>query len=321
MSFLRSWYLKRFFTHLYQTHENQGWAVIAKAPSYLNVALPDFSVQYIIATFHKKDTILIQGTVPEASYVSLTVYDTSGMPYSWLYLTTKNTDSFQVEIGKELKCPSSDRYALILRVYQSEQAFSYPTIYRNGEKLKPLLKSEIYENTLVITETVKQLLSRNLRLTIRSGKKFFMPIQTQKRGLFINPDAAYLVASPVENGPRHSSVILILGTLPPRTDKRCYVGFMACRLSTTETDDCIGWDQLPLKYRIYVAYSKRHALCHGYHEKTDHLILWKSENDSPIVVYREVNVDSKSDIFQIHSDTWQEAKTKMKSYYPEIIFF
>ena len=315
MFFFRSFYIKRFFTRLYQTFQNQGWSVIAKAPTYLNVALPDFSVQYIIASFQRKDEVYIRGIIPKASYVSLVVYDTFGLPQSYLYLDRTKSVSFTMKMGIDLPFPSTNEYAIILRIYQLQEPFTYPSIFVNQKKIKPLLKSTLYENSLKISSEIIDILSRTLHLKISMSQKFFKPVHSQTRGLFINPDAVYLVSSPNE-----SRVMCVSGHLPPRNSSLCFVGFMACNLTTTETDDSIGWDDLDSTYRIYVSHSIEKAIEKGYDPNQDKLLLWKDSNPSPILVYREVNLEHNG-IFNLQSEKWQEAKRIMKSFYPEIEFF
>lgn len=312
-SFFRSLYLKNFFSHLYQTYLDQGWSVIAKAPTYLNVALPDFSVQYIVASFHKGDSIIIEGKVPKASYVSLVVYDTYGIPYSYIYLN-RESKTFRVETGKELSLPKGSVYAIIMRIYELEGKFIYPTIVKNGYQIESLPQSKIYKNSLEISTKVIQILSKTLHLNILPSQPFFKPIRAQKRGLFINPDAVYLVASPKKD----FRVMIITGKLPPKRKDLCFVGFMACNLKTTETDDSISWKDLPSSYRIFVSNSKSNALLFGFRpHSTDRLLLWKSTNDDPIVIYREVNLNHKG-IFGLDSEKWEDAKKIMKSCYPEV---
>jgi len=314
MSFLRSVFLKRFFSKLYQTYQNQGWAVIAKAPTYLNVALPDFSVQYLIASFRRNDDVFIKGTIPKAAYVSLVVYDTSGKPQSYRSLDRTRSLSFSMKMGTDLPYPPTKDYAIIFRIYQLQEPFTYPSIFINGSKIKPLYKSTIYANSLQISSQIVSILSKTLQLHISSSQPFFKPIHSQTRGLFINPDAVYLVASPSV-----SRVLRITGELPARTSSLCFVGFMSCNLTTTETDDSIGWDHLPSTYRIYVSDSFEKAVTKGYDPNKDQLLLWKQTNSLPIVVYREVNLEHK-DLFLLESDQWQEAKRIMKSSYPNIEF-
>lgn len=307
--------LRIFFYQMYSRFLNQGWAIIAKAPKYLNIALPDFSVQYLVSSFQYGDQVVIRGSVPRASYVSLVVYDTYGVPDSWVYLDQSVSKNFQVEMGKDLKFPKTHYYAIIFRIYQAEENFTYPDILVNGNVITPMPKKKIFENSLDISNKVLDALSKRLNLSIPPSQKFFLPVKAQKKGLFMNPDAVYLAGSPSE-----SNTLLITGILPKPSSTLKFVGFMACNLKTTETDDSIGWKQLKNKYRIFVSKSKKSALQYGYNKDTDHLLCWKKTNEFPIIVYREVNTKHNG-LFHLESSDWRDAKTIMKINYPELTFF
>jgi hypothetical protein len=299
---------------MYYKFLHKGWAVLSKAPKYLNVALPDFSVQYVLASFLKSDNVIIFGKIPKASYVSLTLYNTYGLPSSSIQLT--NQKEFRITIGKELKKPSSLLYVIIFRVYQPIENFDYPNIELNGSVIKNIPKSQIKKNSLNISNEIVQVLSRKLNLSIDKNKKFFLPYKAQMMGLFINPDAVYLIGTPSSN-----NVIKITGNLPSHKNKNIrFIGFMACNLTTTSTDSSIGWTELPKKYTIYVAFDEKDAIMYGYNPNTDKLLLWNKNNILPVIVYREVQ-HKHTGLFNLKSNKWEDAKRIMKSYYPEITHF
>lgn len=298
---------------MYYKFLHQGWSVIAKAPKYLNVALPDFSVQYILASFLKTDSVTIRGKVPTAAYVSLTIYDTYGLPSSSIHLTDQK--EFSIDVGKDLKKPSSLLYVVIYRIYQAQEKVQFPKIQLNHQEVAPLPVSKIYDNSLAITEKITTELSKNLDLTIEKGRCFFLPVDANMSGLFINKDAIYLIGTPTD-----SNVIKISGMLPPRNKNRCFVGFMACNLKTTATDSSVGWDDLKEQYSIFVAYNKKTAMRYGYDPNRDQFLQWSKNNPAPVVVYREVQT-KHSGLFNLKSNKWEDAKKIMGIYYPIITHF
>lgn len=319
---LKNIFTRLYFYRLYYRYAHKGWSVISKAPKYLNLALPDYSVIYILASFFTYDRVFITGKLPIASYVSLVVYDTLGLPYSYIHLTPENCDknlNFNISINDTLRIPKSLLFCIILRVYEPDNKnFAFPTIFVNHFKIQNILIKKIYDNTVQIQNDIKMIITKKLDLSIVPNAKFFNPILTKKIGLFINPDAIYLVGSPsVKN-----KVILIKGKLPTYNSypKISYIGFMACNLTTTETDSCVGWKELPNEYKIYVAFSKRDAKRFGYNSQNHHLLLWSLKNEKPIIVYRQVQVQH-TNIFYMDSSDWKDAKNIMGHYYPKIIHF
>lgn len=310
-----------FFAKLYFKYVHKGWSIISHAPKYLNLALPDFSVIYIISSFYKNDEIIIKGKLPKANYTSLVIYDSLGKPFSFIHLTSENCDSngnFCIIIGKDLKRPNTLLYSIIFRIYQPiNKNFNYPQIICNNVILPTNKKIEIYKNTIQIQNNIKNVLSKKLNLSIEPKKKFFIPLNAQKIGLFINPDAIYMVGSPSNE----NKVLSIHGILPPNFNKNiCFIGFMACNLKTTETNSSINWNNLSNVYSIYVAYSKEDAIKFGYNSNTDNLLLWNKDNKNPIIVYREVQL-KHTNLFDIKTTDWQEAKKVMGIYYPNIIHY
>jgi len=259
--------------------------------------------------------------LPKANYISLVIYDTLGKPFSFIHLTSKNCDSngnFSIEIGKDLKSPNTLLYSIIFRIYQPVyKNFNYPQIICNNVILPINKKIEIYKNTIEIQNNIKNVLSKKLNLNIEPKKKFFIPLNAQKIGLFINPDAIYMVGSPsTEN-----KVLSINGILPPNLDKNiCFIGFMACNLKTTETNSSINWNKLSNVYTIYVAYTKEEAIKFGYNPNSDELLLWNKDNKNPIIVYREIQL-KHTNLFDIKTTDWKEAKKVMDIYYPNIIHY
>jgi hypothetical protein len=292
---------------------HKGWSVIAKAPKYLNVALPDFSVQYILASFMHTDHVVLRGQVPLASYVSLTIYDTYGLPSSSVQLTFKK--NFEITVGKDLQKPDSFLYVIIFRIYQAREEIIFPTIELNKNLIKQLSISKIHQNSKTITNQIVAQLSKNLDLSIEKGLCFFLPVNANMSGLFINKDAIYLIGTPAG-----ADVIKITGILPPKTKNTCFIGFMACNLKTTATDSSIGWDDLEKNYTIYVAFEKKKAMQYGFDPIKDKFLQWNKDNALPVIVYREVQI-KHSGLFQLESNKWQDAKKVMGIYYPVITHF
>lgn len=323
-----------FFWRLYRRFKGKGWSVACKSPDLLNVAFPDRSVQYVIASFDRSDRVRLTGRIPLAAvavYTSLTLYDTSGTPVASLYddqlasLHQRYEDRYKVILGQDLPIPSTS-YCLIFRVYFATpqkrlRLDLLPTLWVRDkdqwERLPKTPASEIQRVSRGLTDEITSFLARRSLPNIREHA-FFLPSTDKTARFFANRDAIYMVASP-----KASRVMRISGTFPSqigRTQGIRYVGFMACDLATTRTDASIGHNDLPRRYRVWVAATRTEAIAHGMrpHEP---LLLWSPTTTVPIVVYREVRVNGKG-LFSLTPTTRRVSSTRckaiMKTHFPLI---
>lgn len=335
MIFWEKWITQFFFWRLYQKFLNQGWCLVSKSPLYMNIAFPDNSVQYFMSSFHTRSRVLFKGKAPPThvvSFFSFSVYDTSGALKSTL-IDQNIPFLYTIVLGRDIAIPEGPAsYCVIMRLYMRNpqeplRRDFLPNIFlqevSNSIRQLPVTPVRtIVENTISVQQDVFSVMSKR-RISHIQQSSFFLPNTSKIANFFINEKAIYLVSFP----PQHKNIVaFITGYLPQnregQTDIR-FVGFMACHLRTTSTDDSIGWMQLSNPYHIWVAYSEEDASAFGYHKK-DPLLLWDSDNTHPILVYREVRTDRKG-LFPFAKPNKaldpDECQRVMGPYYPQVTYF
>lgn len=335
MEIFRHWLTRFFFQRLYHRYINKGWTIVCKSPDLLNIAFPDRSVQYYISSFIRESRVELRGNLPPPSKVnffSITLYDTLGLPVSSLIDSNIRSrfgrDEYRLKIGEDLLTSDDSTYCIIVRFYvndplDQELHFEWlPDIIVDQNDCRDELDKVPYPVLLQRTERVNQEILRFLSrraLTFLSEHFFFVPSMKQMVSLFINNDARYMIAYP-----KRHKVIRIDGILPPNISSRHvlrFVGFMACNMRTTQTDD--SSHSLSNRYVVWVAYSVKSACIFGYDptHPSHHLLLWQKSNTTPIIVYREVRTDRRG-IFSISNETERisatECRRLMGKYYPVI---
>lgn len=301
-------FMRFFFKTLYKKYAGKGWALISNPPVLLNVALPDFMVVYRIASFRKKDRVEVYGYKPDnCSYFSFTTYDQLGMPVSKIN-DSHIANPFHLVVGQDLRKPDDEYYCLIYRVYRTNKKTipTQPIIVINGKNILPVSDSEVYENTSYLSRKIESRLEKR-NLTIQGNYDFFsLPPASRMSGLFPNRDAKYLVLFP------KTDTIIVRGRFD--TSAR-FTGFMVCNYKSTSTTDTLTYLDMPKRYIFWVSSSLKQAKQNGYKEDCP-LMLWPA--NYPLLVYREVRVDSHRGLFdkRIQENDWVSACKIMGIYYP-----
>ena len=286
--FIRDLLLQWFFRGLYTKYKHRGWPLMSHAPSLLNVALPDFSVVYMMASFDPEDDVQIVGTPPKnCVYYSLYVYDDKGLPV----LGYRDKDIPVMANGKyriRFRRPCKSTYCVIYRVYTTDNKAPPAPMLAVNEKDIPIEEpSVVREESKSASPSIVSLLSRRPIQIPRRFTQFTRP-QQKMTGLFPNPDSHYMVAFPK---PGH--VMKIRGRLPPKIGREHdlrFVGFMASDVRTTSTYDSVSSRNLPSSYTIWVACNKDEAVATGWKKGVGTLLLFPHESDMNVVVYRKVIV-------------------------------
>jgi uncharacterized membrane protein len=316
--------LEIVMNRLYKKYRNQKWPLVSSAPYLLNFAYPDFNVKYYIMTFSKNTNILLTGTIPsDLNYWAITIYDTSGIVINhW-------NDSMFTDRYYKIMVNSHTNICAIVRYYNK-------SINQNELQLPTTLPHISVENKTLKEVDEKQITmnSKNLETFLykyfsKLQKKynflnvdihqFFLGNPNALQALYPNADAMYLMAFP-----KKTNVICIEGKLPPKIGyphNIRFIGFMACNLSTTATDNSINFMDLQSSYKLWVAYSSEDAVQYGYNSKTDSILLWNKENQNPIIVYRQVQIKNtglfifKKATMNISGDVIESV---MLDYYPKM---
>lgn len=295
-----------FFANLYKKYLNQDWPIessISNIPPLLNVAFPDDSIVYYVASFNSENTITLSGKIPPNIYFwSLTIYDTNGLPTnSWNYSLFPDKD-YSIIIGPDNEIPPSGDYCVIQRVYKTSTTPPLmpdfvPTISIEGMSVIPVSSTDRINNSNSTQTLLWQLFNKLYQSSTPTElfpnvnvNQFFLPNAQQMASVFPNPFAQYLVVFPGPN-----NVIKIVGTLPTPIGYNkpvLFISFMASNMDHTSTDDSISFKNLPTNYSLYVSFSKQEALQFGYNPNTDRLLLWNSSNSFPVLIYRIVSISN-----------------------------
>jgi len=294
----RDFFLRLYFKNLYKKYLHQGWPLVCHAPKFLNIALPDFSVVYRLASFQKTDSVQIIGVPPHYySYYSFYMYDDSGLPIGGIsdQNITVVDGVYKLTVGKELPKPSTDYYCIIYRVYYKNFIQEEPPIFLlNGLIVQPTPFSQVSKETLTMASSLtNRLTNRSIQIEDKSPY-FIKPPDAKLNALFPNPDSKYMLLFPLSTD---DYVLKITGKMPSKIGYNYplrFVGFMSCNLKTTSTEACISYLELPSSYCIWVAKNKKQAIKAGWKDEKNTFIRWSSDDNAiPLLVYREVRIDNK----------------------------
>jgi len=329
---LKDYLLKRFLSNLYKNYCSQGWILCCYPPTIFNVAMPDLSVCYFVASFRSEDQFVIHGQTPPSSiykYISFTIYDENGLPFSKLNDTqvwendTENS-TYKIACPEDVSKPSHGKYyCLVMRWYRSHntpiEVMNLPTIIdRKTGRPYPMHPWEtIRENSMELTNQFIQYIKKRKIIPLRECMPFLFPYYAGLNGLFPNSDAKYMIASMGNS----VNCAVVEGKLPNPIGNQYnirFIGIMVCNYKTTETDSSVSDETLPFdNYTIYISYSENIAKRYGYSKEENHhrLLLIHPDNKDPVVVYREVRVDGQG-LARMTSNSVEEAERILGEYFP-----
>jgi len=354
----------RAFGPLYRKYFYQEWPIVSsvgkeKDDNKLNTGFPDFSNIYYIASFEKKNQVVLEGKVPDnILFLSLTLYNNKGEAiYSIddknLYQDTEKT--YRVEIKKniisynkisdDIEEKLSETYCIIYRVYRTKKTLPIypeyvPTIKIEGKDIIDVDNNSRMKDSNKLQDLVYKLSESKFKGIYKTNtvdideslenyfkkiniNEFFLPAKSQLSLVFPNHYSDHLLAFP-----KKSRVMKITGKLPEdigMNQKIRYIGFMACNFITTATDNCISYEDLKNKFSIYVSFTEEDAVKFGYKDTEDKLLLWNKENNVPVVVFR-VLFEGKDVMFPSIDNTrhiyaGKELKKLNNKYYPNVECF
>lgn len=362
IKYIRYIFEKRIFEPIYIKYLHKNWPIVStissdKENNILNVAFPDYSIIYYVASFKSTDNITLEGQIPPNIYFwSLTLYDNKGTiihsidDREFINEKINNEKNYSIKIknkiiyynGETKNLVLSDSYCIIQRVYKTDKTPTIsPKFIPNISIIKKKIKDVNDEERKKDSNKLQSLLYKLFNHKFGKIKpedffigvnvhKFFLPAKSQMSLVFPNPFAEYLIAFPTK-----SHVMKITGKLPPNigfsNPEYRFLSFMACDFKTTATDECISHHDLPQEpqyYTIYVSFSEKNAENYGYKKTLGHkLLLWDSKtNTFPVLIFRIVSVaEPETGIFAIDNDTkivsGYDVKKKIGDFYPEVECF
>lgn len=322
-SFVKKIIFKYFIGSLYKKYEPYYFPLMSKAPEFLNYAYPDFSVQYFISTFTKKQTLSINGLIPlnKVNFFCITLYNKDGLPYfskndyQIVNFNIIDTDLDCIEYSETIDILESS--SLIIRFY-TKNKFKNHDFY---EYLPSLSTSKIFDvqnikrNSIKLGNLLQDRISKQdnfINLEVLQKNYFYKPDKSKLKNLFPNKDAEYLIAFP------KTKIVLIR----IKTEFFCqedfrFIGFMASNYQTTATDSSISLEESNHEYRIWICYSN--DVCKLNIKQNDIILNWNNNNQYPILVYREVRI--KKEGLQILENEIGPNQLRTIMNYPEIEYY
>ena len=321
------------FGPVYNHFLEENWPIVSKTDedgSILNIAYPDGNIAYYVASFSTKNKVSLSGRIPDNNnmyFWSLTIYRENGSIYQSINDIEIDDKEYLIEIDrntittntsrksniKKISPPVGDTYCVIQRVYKRDIRFQLvpnyiPNIVVNDGKvkIKNVMDEERIINSNLLQDIFTKLFTKKFeRININdffkvNVNKFFLPAESEMSLVFPNPYAKYLMVFPY----RDSNVIYVKGILQKNigvNNNSCrYVSFMASSFYTTSTDNFISFKDLRTnsdgEYILYVGFSEKDAKVRGYDSRKENhnLLLWKEGNEKPVLVYRLVSTEKKS---------------------------
>ena len=290
---------KFFFRNWYKFYMDKSWPLVSynrNGISLLNIAYPDSTSFYHCMTVKKTDTVQVIGKYPKDSlFWNLVFYDEKGeiffsieecdFPNYRYNFFIQNGEIYIGDITVPIPC---DYFCMIQRLYtiDTHQLFPkyLPRIKNQSRMVRDITPCERTEFSLSLSRWIRCL---NYFYFFKYDRNidFKYPSHKIVKTLFPNPQATYLVSSPL----KHGDILHISGTLPDvihRDSVFQYMGFMTCNFSSISTDDSISHLDLSKNYEIFVGYENTDWETTKFNSKIHHRLLWRNQNNYPIVVFR-----------------------------------
>ncbi len=307
--------MERALGFVYKLYRGSAWNILSHASdnwrtNSLNVAMPDFSVEYWITAFEKGTTATLTGSFPEwARYAALTAYGTDGMPFASVNMAEKGVGR---TFTTTFTSTESD-FVVLARVYRSK---SHPASLTKAEKFAVTVDGEPWTTSSEIKAqlngkalewpiqyAVGQVLAK--QMTSERDMQMFRPADASLPGVFPNEDARYMITYPSLGG---GKCAVFHGRVPEAASGREFYGFMAVEMKTTATvaslsdEDLGGWGSV---YTVFVCRDEANAPSAGYDSaEASHHLLLAGDVKVPGVILRDLNTAAGQGLKA--TDEWAE---------------
>jgi len=288
--------MERALGFVYKLYRGSAWNVLSHASddrrtNSLNVAMPDFSVEYWVTAFEKDTTATLTGSFPKwARYAALTAYGKDGMPFASVNMADKGAGR---TFTTTFTSTESD-FVVLARVYRTK---SHPASLTKAEKFSVTVDGEPWTiasetkariNGKVLEWPIQHAVGHALakELTSERDMQMFRPADTSLPGVFPNEDARYMITYPSLGG---GKCAVFHGRVPEAASGREFYGFMAVEMKTTATvaslsdEDLGGWGSV---YTVFACRDEANARSAGYDpaEASHHLLLAGDVKDPGIIL-------------------------------------
>lgn len=292
--------MERALGFVYKLYRGSAWNILSHASddwttNSLNVAMPDFSVEYWVTAFEKGKTATLTGSFPKwARYAALTAYGSDGIPFASVNMAEKGVGR---TFTTTFTSAESD-FVVLARVYRSK---SHPASLTQAEKFAVTVDGEPWTtsseikarlNGKALEWPIQYAVGHALakRLTSERDMQMFRPADASLPGVFPNEDARYMITYPSLGG---GKCAVFNGRVPDEAPGREFYGFMAVEMKTTATvaslsdEDLGGWGSA---YTVFACRDETNARNAGYDPaETSHHLLLAGDVKVPGVILRDLN--------------------------------
>ena len=292
--------MERALGFVYKLYRGSAWNILSHASddwrtNSLNVAMPDFSVEYWVTAFEKDTTATLTGSFPKwARYAALTAYGKDGMPFASVNMADKGAGR---TFTTTFTSTESD-FVILARVYRTK---SHPGSLTQAEKFAVTVDGEPWTtasetkarlNGKVLEWPIQYAVGHALakKLTSERDMQMFRPADASLPGVFPNEDARYMITYPSLAGDKCA---VFHGRVPEAAPGREFYGFMAVEMKTTATvaslsdEDLGGWGSV---YTVFACRDEANARSAGYDSaEASHHLLLAGNVKVPGVILRDLN--------------------------------
>ena len=312
---LKDLFLKCFIQKIYRENKEFYFPIFSHAPKYLNLAYPDFSIQYFILSLGTGDFVTLDGVIPRDKIVfwSVCLYDDKAMP-----IWSKNDSHFKTN-RYIIPVHATKPVALIVRFYvktkyQNNDFYQYlPNISPPRPSLTKARRQQITHSLFV---QMKKRISKHFKTidpTILNKHEFFLPGSKRRQALFSNPFAFYLAMFP-----KNKDSVFTISINTKNLEQLRFIGFMSCNYETTETRESISLEKKK-QYTIYVCHEQKRKKLQNKYPSAKHILCFSTH---PIIIYRLVIVNKQHPFLKLNEkeeDTYfPKIQQKLKEYYPKV---
>jgi hypothetical protein len=285
---------------VYKLYRGSAWNILAHASdnsrtNSLNIAMPDFSVEYWVTAFEKDTTATLTGSFPEwARYAALTAYGTDGLPFASVNMVDQGAGR---TFTTTFTSTESD-FVVLARVYRTK---SHPGSLTEAEKFSVSVDGKAWKiasetkarlNGKILEWPIQYAVGNTLakQMTSERDMQMFRPADASLPGVFPNEDARYMITYPALEG---GKCAVFRGRVPEAASGREFYGFMAVEMKTTATvaslsdEDLGGWGSA---YTVFACRDEADARRAGYDAPdASHHLLLAGDVKVPGVILRDLN--------------------------------